>query len=843
MAWKSLKDPTTGLNARPRVLAGPMLRKVTSKSVTVWVALRKPGKAIVKVLDSELDNRLMEGSGHTVAIGTNLHIVAVTATIKAPAADLVEGKIYRYDLSFEFDDGTKQTLEVATDNAKLAYAPYDKPSFCLPPADINRLRIMHGSCRIPHGNGADALPMLDTLIDQGADNPYARPHQLLLTGDQIYADDVGFAMSMMLMDASDALLGWTEEIVCNVPSPNLRRAVTEMYPGIRGYITQHEAGFTSVDFRGQLIGLGEYLAMYLFVWSDVLWPASPLTLPSADEIASFFSSRESSMDEEVLGGMARIGAGYDRDGVNLETARTSDFGRTVKDNVRRALANIPTYTIFDDHEVTDDWNMTRQFCADVYGSPLGLRIVQNGVTAYALCQHWGNAPEQFATPTGMPPGGNLLQLLDKMSSATAYDGASEQIRSLLGIHEDSVLKGRPNKGLFHESTSLTYNYTVEGAGHQIIVTDTRTWRDYPRGLSDSGDLLPAAQLREQIAKAPPTGDRMLLVVLTTNAPPAQPIRTASRHPRVTKFAKGKAPEISSFFGSLDPFPDLYESWEMPRNATDLLFRTISDRLPVVNGKRYGSVLLLSGDVHTSFTSRLLFRGTTRYRDPKDHPQPVNMVFAQMVCSSLRKQTDDTEGQHVDGYKYAPTGAGWMVPENKPEGYLGWNLPDGQTKRVGKIKNNPGSGGSYTPVELKGPRTFSIWDLHHGFKAEVTPDWSYRLDYLVAVLEASLPDSPPSIPPMPTGNSAADRQRAADAFNKATSNYRKFLKANVTRRQMVGVNNIGEITFDWSDTDASKRHALHTLRWRDWKSASDRFTTYVCSLNPDDPEFAELKPLP
>ena len=29
--------------------------------------------------------------------------------------------------------------------------------------------------------------------------------------------------------------------------------------------------------HGQLIGLGEYLAMYLFVWSDVLWPAGPAT--------------------------------------------------------------------------------------------------------------------------------------------------------------------------------------------------------------------------------------------------------------------------------------------------------------------------------------------------------------------------------------------------------------------------------------------------------------------------------------------------------------------------------------------------------------------------------------
>lgn len=828
MVWKSLTDPTTGLGARPRVLAGPVLRKVTPTNVTVWVAMRKAGKVTLKVLDTNSDTRLLEGSRHTVAIGTNLHIVAVTATVQPPAANLVEGRIYRYDLSFEFDDGQNQSLAVATDNAKLAYSPFDKPSFCLPPADINRLRIIHGSCRIPHGNGADALPMLDALIDQGADNPYARPQQLLLTGDQIYADDVGLAVSMMLMDASEALLGWTEEIVCAVPRPNTRRRVSEMYPGLRGYITQNEARLTSVDFRGQLIGVGEYIAMYLFVWSDVLWPA---TLPSVDEIKAFFNARESGIDEEVVGGMSKIDAGYDRDDVASETARTSDFARTVKDNVRRALANIPTYMIFDDHEVTDDWNMTREFCMRVYGSDLGLRIVQNGLVAYALCQHWGNVPEQFHAPTGVPPGEKLLMLLDKMSSASAYDSASADLRSLLGVHADSTLKSRPNKGLFHDPISLTYNYTIEGVGHQVIMTDSRTWRDYPRGVSDGGDLLPLSQLQEQIAKAPATGDRMLLVVLTTNVPPAQPIRTATRHPNLTKKLID------------DPFPDLWESWEMPRNATDLLFRVISDRLPLVGGTRHGCALLLSGDVHTSFTSRMLFRGRTRHGDPQDKPQPVNVVFAQMVCSSLRKQTDKTEGMHVSGYSYAPPHAGWLVPSNKPEGYLGWNLPDGHTEEVGQIKNNPGSGGSYTPVTFTGPHTFSIWDLTYGLKAKVTPDWSYRLDYLLAVQEASLPDSPPSIPAMPTGNSAADRQRAVDAFNKATSNYRTFLKANVTRRQMIGVNNLGEITFDWNVTDATKRHALHTLRWRDWKLASDRFTTYVCSLDPDDPMYPELGPLP
>ena len=36
--------------------------------------------------------------------------------------------------------------------------------------------------------------------------------------------------------------------------------------------------------------------------------------------------------------------------------------------VRRALANIPVYMTFDDHEVTDDWNMTQEFCEKVYGN-------------------------------------------------------------------------------------------------------------------------------------------------------------------------------------------------------------------------------------------------------------------------------------------------------------------------------------------------------------------------------------------------------------------------------------------------------------------------------------------
>jgi hypothetical protein len=818
MAWTSLQN---SLNSLPRVLAGPMLRKVTPKEVTVWLALRKPGKVRLKVFDGAGPNQLMQGDSDTVAVGVNLHVVAVTAKLLPVAAELIEGKIYCYDLIFDFSDGlVNQTLAQATANASLSYSPFDKPSFCMPPTDINQLRIMHGSCRIPHGNGADALPMLDALINQAADNPLARPHQLLLTGDQIYADDVGFAMSMIVTDACEALLGWDEEIICNMPSANSRRKLTEMNPGLRGRIVVNDAGFTSVDFYGQLIGLGEYLAMYLFVWSNVLWPQ---TLPTFDQIENFFSLRMTMVEVDARQGLFRLGEG-NRDGVTRETARTSDFGRTVKD-VRRALANIPTYMIFDDHEITDDWNMTRNFCKGVYGSELGLRIVQNGLVAYALCQHWGNCPEQFQGATST--GAKLLQLLNGTNAVT-YETNSPIIRGLVGVHTDAVLATRPDKGLFHDADAFIYNYTVESPGHQIIVTDTRTWRSYPRATNDGGDFLPGPQLRNQIGRTDDLRDRALLVVLSTNAPPVQPIRTASRRPNLTRRVSGESS------------PDVYEAWEMPRHATDRLFKAISEKMPKVNGKLFGRAMLLSGDVHTSFTSRLLFNGTTRFEDPQNNPQPVSMVFAQLVCSSLRKQTDQTEGMHREGYGYAPPHLHWIVPDNKPEGYIGWNVPNDETKRVAKIKNNPGSGASFTPIKARGPRTVSMWNRKHGIVAEVTPDWSYRLDYLFAVLQSPIPDVPPPIPPMPTGNSPEDRKRAAEAFHKATGSYRKFNAANATRQQMVGVNNIGEITFDWGADDA--KFVLHTLRWRDWQLASNMFTTYVCSLNPNDPMFQELKPL-
>src|SRR5947209_20289316 len=127
--------------------------------------------------------------------------------------------------------------------------------------------------------------------------------------------------------------------------------------------------------------------MYLFVWSDVLWPAE---LPDANEIwNSYPLAQHDNNDREKL------------EALYAAQIQQLNAFRAALPYVRRALAHIPTYTICDDHEITDDWFLDRSWCQRVLASPLGRRIVRNGLLAYALFQAWGNTPQQFAEQSGM----------------------------------------------------------------------------------------------------------------------------------------------------------------------------------------------------------------------------------------------------------------------------------------------------------------------------------------------------------------------------------------------------------------------------------------------------------
>lgn len=754
-------------------------------------------------------------------------MLAVTANaIPPPPWELTEGIVYRYELAFNFDDGRTMDLATATDKADLGYPPHTLPSFAFPPKHPNLLRLIQGSCRMPHAEGKDTFPLVDKLIAETASNAFARPHQLLLTGDQIYADDVAASMLIMLTDASDVLLDWKE--VLPVP-PRYADAgldtAAQLSPFMRRELL-NGVGFTSVDLDAHLLSLGEYLCMYLFVWSDALWTTTTLPL-FADVVANVRKNL----------GVERLPPGVlpPDDSIERHIKALIEFRKTVPE-VRRVLANIPSYMTFDDHEVTDDWNMTLDYCRALYREQpgLGLRVVQNALVAYALCQHWGNVPEQFADSTPAPPGLDLLRRLDTTNPTAAnafdqkagiYNQNSKPIRSLLGVQEFAAIDKR--KAVFHDPNSLQYHFTVEGPGHQVIFTDTRTWRSFPVGGNEPSELVPKDQFIRQIPKTPlnrdSTEDRVLLVVLSTNAPPVGPIRAAARHAGLARAATRH--------------PDVYEAWEIPSVPFDRLLTTLTDKLDVDASGHHGRVILLSGDVHTSFASRLVYRATVRFEDQKP-PKRATAVFAQLVASSFKKQTGDTVGFHRKGYRYAPLAARALgfIPLHQPEGYVGWNVAPDSGLSVGKKFSRVGKPGE--GLERQSPLTLPTVplqseDSRNPFDVELsrTPDYRYRLDYLIASRDEKAVERP-SIRPIGAGETPAQRKEAAKDFNTATAHYRRYNRGVGDKQDLVGVNNFGEITFEWGSGDNKKVN--HMLRWHDPEEPPFVIrTTYTVSLNPND----------
>ena len=145
-------------------------------------------------------------------IADNLHVTVALARIPAGSQKVFKpGVIYSYDLTIVAGANTHTLASlgllknIPTANGgpagserphlALGYIEDFLPSFALPPDKLEDLRIVYGSCRRPANEHPDAMAMIDDLITADLQKPLyedalKRPHQLVLGGDQIYADDV-----------------------------------------------------------------------------------------------------------------------------------------------------------------------------------------------------------------------------------------------------------------------------------------------------------------------------------------------------------------------------------------------------------------------------------------------------------------------------------------------------------------------------------------------------------------------------------------------------------------------------------------------------------------------------
>ena len=539
----------------PQVIAGPIVRKVTSTECHIWVVTSNADSPTLNLSANEV---VVSGNcqRETIRVGKYAFIHLLSFTSSEPFEDTAR---IGYSLSFS-DDAQQASWE----NEQRGLLYDGQPSLCFHYTETPET-ILHGSCRKPHFHSDDALAQVDVLHKNAFKKQNDFPDLLLMTGDQIYADDVAGPMLKAIHSVIDRL-GLYHEALEGAVVTNTNELAThehgyyereQLLPQIATntvlssifFGAKKKPVFTSVNAQNHLIGSAEIIAMYLLVWSDTLWADINIDKDGIPQKYHAIFDKE----HEALNGFVKQ-----------------------LPQVRRALAHIPTYMIFDDHDVTDDWNLTRGWEQEVYGNPLSKRMIGNALIGYLLCQGWGNAPKKVAP---------LIAKVQESMGESGLNSHDEIIDDLLDFDQ--------------------WHYRLDTTP-PIEVLDTRTqrWRsesnmNKPSGLMDWEAL---CDFQHSII-----GKESVIVV---SAAPIYGVKVIEAIQKVFTFF-GKALTVDA------------ENWMAHKGTANVILNIFR------HYKTPPDFIILSGDVHYSF----VYDVRLRFRRNSPH-------ITQFTCSGLKNAFPD-----------------------------------------------------------------------------------------------------------------------------------------------------------------------------------------------------------
>jgi hypothetical protein len=277
--------------------------------------------------------------------------------------------------------------------------------------------------------------------------------------------------------------------------------------------------------------------------------------------------------------------------------------------VRRALANVPTYMIFDDHDVTDDWNLNVEWCRRVLAAdskrphPLGRDVIRNALASYAVFQDWGNDFVRYAPgSTGQQVLAQVARQFTPPAGPWPLDDAARELDRLFGLDllPQPVDATRPHARHAPVNAPMKWHFTVDGPQFSVAVLDNRTRRGFASIFGPPANVA-ASMIDDQVPSAPlPAGREVLLVVapLQVLAPSVFDEIVAPGAYRAfdlgtpAKIGVGRGGEAMPGLN-----PDAIESWALdPVTFEALLARLAPHR----------KVVLLSGDVHNSTATQLSY---------------------------------------------------------------------------------------------------------------------------------------------------------------------------------------------------------------------------------------------
>jgi hypothetical protein len=789
------------INNLPLILAGPMLRRVDPRAVTIWLAMRQIRPVKLRVLETDGKTVRMEASVHPsdlggsiVRLGPHLYIVCLVATAPTGSPELQPGKLYYYNLLFDGrEDVTLETpgiLSVEGGKDAMTRVAYQAegnplPSLCLPAGSLDKLRIVHSSCRKPHAESLDALQILDDILRSNAKDPLGRPQQLFLTGDQIYADDVADVLLPILTDAGDVLLGAEE------PLPGFDQPTTakQLLPDTRQKLITSRGGLTSDHAPSHLISFGEFCAMYLMAWSEVLWPS---VLPTFEEL--YATSRTTSKSYGKGGPIMLthpLASRYDQQTTNLTCFRRSLI------KVRRALANIATYMIFDDHEVTDDWYMNRQWMGRVFNKRLGARTIANALLGFALFQSWGNRAVALHSDEAWTA---LIKAAQTWTGKKFEDSASEaEIRRILYVLSTPLEDEIPRTGKV-----VRWHFAAKWKTHEILVLDMRTRRGYPRTRRLQPVLLSSAAVNDEfedfdkdLSNGPSLGPDAITVLVVpapiVDIPFIEGLRRAGLEDEEKAFGRD------------------FEALSGCAAAFNALLTRITHRSGAP--KR---IVMLSGDVHYGYASRI-----EHWINPQENgTSQAQIVVANLTASALKNQESkgltSTLRLHRNGF-----GVWRSSLPPAPLVRLTWTLigseMDASVISVGNCLLSPeiSSLPFLAPVDKGYPRQSRVAFLEDAFGDDVFPFDSVELQRRPQFVTrtALLPErggADRGIVFQPIHTLPTDITQRNQVLLEAEKNWIEAVK-RLGGIQLVGVNNLGVVRFE-QDQSANSWSAVQELWW-------------------------------
>lgn len=389
----------------PTLLAGPILRRVEATDAFIWVAMSDYyhiGADIYEVMPTSFKYKhnyrplSVHTKTETIRLGKKLYGYLVKISPKNghfPKEVLLGYNLHFSSPSEKFDLGTLGLL-TKSNPFSIVYDELKYPTFFISEKSEKKL---FGSCRKLHGKGEDALASGDLKIRETYSDINERPGALFLVGDQIYADDVADPIFPFIQYLADELIGTDEDLSQvdeRLAEEHFQKALRQVHG--RQFIIEKFCRFTSNNGHNHLLTFGEYASMYLLSYSPELWNLAneELLIPPFDELVKekkfyFMFPNETGYEDDFSREFFKCKTEYQEQLEDLQ-----QFQQTLP-NVRRLLANIPTYMMFDDHDVTDDWNISLEWKENIDNSPLARHVIANGLTSYWAFQGWGNHPSQY----------------------------------------------------------------------------------------------------------------------------------------------------------------------------------------------------------------------------------------------------------------------------------------------------------------------------------------------------------------------------------------------------------------------------------------------------------------